>query len=531
MSLFNELLQSSVDRELMFRNRLLPIEKRAIDYYQTIHTNDHYKDNDIRFIAQLVGTITLPSGMHNLFSKTTCSPFENKFQHLYHVLHNPFIEKRVCTEIMLKFSYAQRLYRRLNRFVYLYKWKKASIANSTDLLLNPITSTQTNLVYIMQHNQKYVMTVLDITSIIDSALTNSPNIYAEPMVSRNPYNNIPFSKATLYNIYFQIKHGDFILSPFFHQYFLSNFHLKMFRDKNEALIRSEHIRQFIDSNDHNQLHEEILNMIEYYNHTVSKTLRLDIHHDFPKDILLRIFKPYVKLYYTLVYSLDLSEKHETTHEFKYRMKKFVQYNPAFGRMCRKTDSPLFSKKKIRTITFNMDHIPWSRPTYSKNYDTCHLEIIEDEYDEEKMNGPLLTRTYLHRDDDTESLNDTESFNETEDAAELCSNNDETVYTESDSENEDVIEGDSEDKTICTESDSEDDDAIESDSDTVNIGEIIARRTNRRTNNPMSMNFDDIFGPDTESDNEDTSEATDLANIRSLVDQLLVRVNDINLNDD
>ena len=181
----------------------------------------------------------------------------------------------------------------------------------------------------------------------------------------------------------------------------------------------------------------------------------------------------------------------------------------------------------------MDHIPWSRPTYSKNYDTCHLEIIEDEYDEEKMNGPLLTRTYLHRDDDTESLNDTESFNETEDAAELCSNNDETVYTESDSENEDVIEGDSEDKTICTESDSEDDDAIESDSDsdTVNIGEIIARRTNRRTNNPMSMNFDDIFGPDTESDNEDTSEATDLANIRSLVDQLLVRVNDINLNDD
>ena len=87
---------------------------------------------------------------------------------------------------------------------------------------------------------KYLFTKSDLTKIIENALINSPYIYAEPLPIRNPYNN-SFWKIHLYNIYFFMKHG-FILPRIFHQYFIHNFHLKVFRDNTECMIREMHIK-------------------------------------------------------------------------------------------------------------------------------------------------------------------------------------------------------------------------------------------------------------------------------------------------
>jgi len=533
MAIFNDIFQIITNDDSIFHTRSLPIDKQASEYYRSLYKSSLCKCKDSNMIATLVGEMTLPipDGMSFQSNSSLPNP-KNKFQQMYDIIHNPYTTNKNHDEFLQKFNCAQRLYHILNRFAYRYKWNRAPMANSMDLLLNPISETQKNLIYLMQDNKKYVLTVLDITSIIDTALTNSPYIYAEPIVSRNPYNNVPFTKANLYNIYFQIKHGCCVMSPFLHKYFLSNFHLKIFRDTNEAFIRSAHIKQFVNSNDHDKLYGEILNMIAYYNKSVPRRLHLNIHAEFPKDTLLHILKPYLKLYYTRCYSLDISEKHETDHEFKYRMNKFALYNPAFGRKIQKTETiGLMQKTITRKYVFNDKYLPWSRPTYAKNYDTCHLEIIEDEYEEATTNQSVIRIISAYVEDEDESVI------EEEDAAILVDSDDEeeedTLVDSDDEEEEDtLVDSDDEEETF-------DEDAailVDSDDDLDTI-EITLREPRTSEPGTSSINnqvdFDSIFGEDTDSGEDEDNyhiELENLANMRTIIDDVIGRINDINLAD-
>ena len=42
-------------------------------------------------------------------------------------------------------------------------------------------------------------------NIINKSIINCPDMFVEPLDIKNPYTNIPFSKAGSYNIYFKIN--------------------------------------------------------------------------------------------------------------------------------------------------------------------------------------------------------------------------------------------------------------------------------------------------------------------------------------
>jgi hypothetical protein len=333
-----------------------------------------------------------------------------KYAYIKNTFDNPFYNAKQKAEFIDKFCHAQRHYRALCKFAYKCKWNRATYAIKHDLLLNPIEPNQYFVLPLLHAGKKYLFTKSDLTNIVETALTHSPYIYAEPLPIKNPYNNLVFDKSHLYTIYFFMKHRMFTLPTIFHQYFLHNFHLKLFRDNNEALIRKMHISSMIKTNNTTIRRRDINTMIRYYNDScVSTAKKIYIDPDFPNDVLFRAMTPYLHLFYTSTYSLDIAEKGSAMNNLRYQLSRFHKISPTFGR---KFIKMRFGKSRSLPLeyVYDMRYAQYVTLPFSKNYDTCHTTIIEDN-DEEKESGmsfyPLLPHSTLipHVDDDDDDDND------------------------------------------------------------------------------------------------------------------------------
>ena len=157
-------------------------------------------------------------------------------------------------------------------------------------------------------------------------MNNSEELYAEPLPCKNPYNNIPFSKSNLYTIYYAIKKSDYNLPEAFHQYYLSNFSINKFIDNYESILREKTInnRSITDCDD--CLKDDILDMIENYNDCHPES-SININDDFPEDILMKAFTPYIKYYYRSLYSLNSTVKIKNATYWRAGLKNFSAQNP------------------------------------------------------------------------------------------------------------------------------------------------------------------------------------------------------------
>ena len=342
-----------------------------------------------------------------------------KYAYIKNTFNNPFYSTDYKAEFINKFCDAQRHYQALCKFAYKWKWNRATYAIKHDLLLNPIEPDQYFVLPLLHAGKKYLFTKSDLTNIVETALTHSPYIYAEPLPIKNPYNNLVFDKSHLYTIYFFMKHRMFTLPTVFHQYFLYNFHLKLFRDNNEAFIRKMHISSMIKTNNTAIRRRDINTMIRQYNdHCISTTKKIYIDPDFPNDVLFRAMTPYLHLFYTSTYSLDIAEKGSAMNNLKYQLSRFHKISPTFGR---KFIKMRFGKIKLLPLeyVYDMRYAQYVTLPFSKNYDTCHTTIIEDNPDEEKDSGmsfyPMLPHSTLvpHVDDD-DNINDDDNDDDDDD---------------------------------------------------------------------------------------------------------------------
>jgi len=147
----------------------------------------------------------------NILLLTPIFNTRTKFVFLDSIRNNKFYDNNTKTQLYDVFYKVQKKYHLLNRLAYRYKYRKAPIAIDTDLSLSDIKNSHTTMT-ILQNNQKYLFTLFDLKKIIDASLSNSPYHFSQPLPIKNPYNNLPFDKATLYNIYFFMKKSDFVLA-------------------------------------------------------------------------------------------------------------------------------------------------------------------------------------------------------------------------------------------------------------------------------------------------------------------------------
>jgi hypothetical protein len=199
--------------------------------------------------------------------------------------------------------------------------------------MNKMNKFDKHVFSLFQDGNIYLFNIRELVKIIQYSISNSNDFFSEPLPIKNPYNNVLLNKSALYNIYFFVKFHTLINAELFTIFFKSNFNLLFFRNKYKYILREQAINNYF-AKETTQLYEDTLDMIHYYNqhlHFLEKTHQLKIDSTFPKNTLVKIMKPYLKLYLTYLYSYVDTESIRAENELIIRLKKFSEFNPNFGK--------------------------------------------------------------------------------------------------------------------------------------------------------------------------------------------------------
>ena len=309
---------------------------------------------------------------------------KNKYAFFKESLNNFLIKHHKEDSFITYFCKIQKIYNILNRFVYNYKFKKASTVVTTDMFLNEINANDKNVICILHNNSKYLFHINDLIKIINSALSNAYMYFSEPKCIKNPYDNIPFKKSTLYNIYFFIRYKTDYYPELFFKFFKADFNLTIFKNKHEYILREFSINHFVNNSPSNILLEEIKNMIDYYNQYCKQLHlknKISINKEFPKDKLIQIMKPYLKIFITAQYSYLTHIKREATYILQQKLLMFNKFNPNFGRkqykIMKKYTSDFKRVMTHRIVRFDDKHINFNNiEKQNAEYLTDHLKYNE-----------------------------------------------------------------------------------------------------------------------------------------------------------
>jgi hypothetical protein len=212
-----------------------------------------------------------------------------------------------------------------------------------------------NVFVLYEDGSRYFFSASDLVNIINSSLSHTYMFFSEPLKPKNPYNNLPFNKSTLYNIYFFMKRCAFIMPQLFHQYFICNFDIKLFKSENECLIRDFSIKRYVYSSNYDTLYDNVIIMIADIKKRNRKYKHfMNIDDDFPQKKLVDIMRPYLHLYYLSKYYVTGTEKkNDSMEKLMDKFDLFVRFNPQFGRKVIKIER--IPKKKV-TVEYNDKHM-------------------------------------------------------------------------------------------------------------------------------------------------------------------------------
>jgi hypothetical protein len=336
-----------------------------------------------------------------------------KFENLKRILSNIFLKDSQKREFIELFSILQKGFLGLSRFIYLYRYNKSRIYNTTGLCgdLIPVNNPRLSII-LYQNNTRYTFLLRELLKTINTALSNTTHFFSEPLFCKNPYTNLPFNKSALYNIYFAIRFSSSLKIPeLFHRFFLCDFNLHEFFLRSDEEIREEHLKSYIQDIG-NHLKDNIRSVVHHI-FRENKILCLYINRDFPENRLLEIMRPYLELYYKEKYSLKRSYSNHLKVLLQYSLLKFIKHNRYFGRK-------ISTRQKInglwkRVDIFNEKHIVFKYPLERAfidshlSYSSKSLAIMMKEIRESRNLRFLRIPTPLNKDsEDEESDGDDEN---------------------------------------------------------------------------------------------------------------------------
>jgi hypothetical protein len=347
----------------------------------------HYPDEPFSYLNETIGINYYGDNSHIIFlmnnifyNEKLCkqtSQFSKsamaKFMSLNSILENTFYDDVLKETILDIFTKAQKHYNAFSRLVHIYRLKHNSCIVKDDLSMNRLDPKNKNTFILIENKSTYLFNINELTTIIENAIENSPNFFTDPLWPLNPYNNQPFTIATLYNVYFQIKNNGRIMPLTFHCFFLENFNKRSFAEENETLIRKNAIKKYIFNSPYTVLYHSVISMLKYNIYTRN----LIIHKHFPKQLLVDIFRPFLFYDYIANYFIKgTSQMYNFKKILNHKLRKFYEYNNHFGRITiklTKTNNKIVKKEHI----VNSDHIPFNKipVSISPNSNNVSLDLL------------------------------------------------------------------------------------------------------------------------------------------------------------
>jgi len=328
MQTYYSIIQRTIKSNYIFLPRSEEADPSSHHFYKNVYAFEKDRINANPFL-----TLTWYDAIY--YAYTFCKKNENnmkkrtkaKFDILTGVLNNIFFTEQKKEEFFVTFCKVQKTYNAFARFARLFKIRISKVQILEDLYMNPIDKSDKNVMCIYQRGSNYLFTARDLANIINKSLTNNQDYFCEPLPIKNPYTNVTFSYAILYNIYFFIKQTGMIMSQPLHLYFMSNFNLTKFSANNECALRDICIYNYVFNTPLDYLYDKIMYMIL----TNTYTQKWFICKEFNRDTLVRIMLPYFYLNEISHYSLNPDKKYQAARELNSKLKLFYNYNPLFGR--------------------------------------------------------------------------------------------------------------------------------------------------------------------------------------------------------
>jgi len=287
---------------------------------------------------------------------------KHKYQYICKINENIFFNQVLKVLFFDAVSSTQRIYNIFNRFAYRWKCKRMVSLNAVDLFMNEINDKQKNVITIIQNKQKFLFTTTDVISLLERSLTNMDSKFSIPLVTKNPYNNVPFTKTNLFNIYFFLYKKYIRVPPLIQQFFYSGFNLRIFRDNNHFLILDSYMNKYIKTNSESLLLLLVKDMIT----SLGFQHKILIHYEFSKSDFLNVMKPYLKLFLLGKYSFTKEDRNYYFNELRYKLNRFHVFNPIYG-------------KKMFDMKTNVPYFPSQYPlfeSYFRDFNKTHLSINE-----------------------------------------------------------------------------------------------------------------------------------------------------------
>lgn len=252
-----------------------------------------------------------------------------KFREYNRLLDNIFLQHHGSNEyVQDMFCKAQRTYRAFSKLARIFLTKRAPLQVDHDMYMNPIDLKNRNTMIIFQNRARYAFKISDLINILNTALSHSPNFFADPLFPKNPYTNVEFEMGALYEIYDRIKKSDYKMPVLIQAFFCAEFDIDKFAYDNEATIRDISLSDYVKTSTNDTLVPEIKTMFRIYD----KFRRIKIDKNFPADRLVHIMRPYLHLHYINQYSLyDTTKRNDICTELNKKMRRFIEFNPKFGR--------------------------------------------------------------------------------------------------------------------------------------------------------------------------------------------------------
>jgi hypothetical protein len=217
----------------------------------------------------------------------------DKFAFIRQVCKNTFYTPQLRNEILDVFCRVQRYYMALHKFAHMCRLKKHYYVVKCDLSMESLCAHHPQTFVLVESNANFLFRINELVSIVETAISHSPEFYSEPKWPVNPYNNRRLSKAALYSLYFQVQRTARVMPLLFHLFFLCNFSLDAFAEKYEMVIREHAIEKYVMNSPYTLLLRPIFIMLSEN----AFTRRWMIHPDFPAEKLVQIFRPFLLLFF------------------------------------------------------------------------------------------------------------------------------------------------------------------------------------------------------------------------------------------
>ena len=291
---------------------------RALQYVE-------YSDSIVYILVWLSLQKMKNTNINNHDVKTRCI---TKFKIVDETFFSAYSNDTTRQKILSILQKAQRTYHAFSRLSRVYRHKRTPVQINTDLYMNELNSSKPTTFVLLDHDKIYYFSLNDLAKIVLDSLTYSYLFFSEPKVCKNPYNNMPFTKSTLYNMYFQMKSTFCVVPRLIQLFFEADFNVFLFKKQNESTLLEHIIREYVAKTEPIHMRVDILKMVHEYD---TQDI-LTIHPLFPSKYLLNGLKPMYILYLLRKHTQDGNIYQNYGHELTYRMNRFIKENPKFGRM-------------------------------------------------------------------------------------------------------------------------------------------------------------------------------------------------------